>query len=158
MRRYARVEVSSPLRPVTRTEVGMTTEMVRETRTGAGGLVRYLVAAVLSRGADAGAAIALLLLCVQPTSGVHRPLFVGALLAAALTAPHLLGPLGARRLDSAGDSRRLLAAAMVGYGALLGAAALGLGRLPLGVVVMCVALAGVCGPLLTGGLSSRLSG
>ncbi len=120
------------------------------------GLVRYLSAAVLARGADAGAGIGLLLLCVDPASGLDRPVLVGSLLVAGLTAPHLLGPLLARPLDRLRDTGMMLAAAMAGYGILLAAATLGLGRLPLLAVGLLVALAGACGPLLTGGLSSRL--
>ncbi len=120
------------------------------------GLAPYLVAAVLARGADAGAGIGLLLLCVDPVSGLDRPVLTGSLLVTALTAPHLLGPVLARPLDRLRDTRRVLAAAMAGYGVLLAAATLGTGRLPLLAVGLLIALAGACGPLLTGGLSSRL--
>ena len=86
------------------------------------GLAPYLVAAVLARGADAGAGIGLLLLCVDPVSRLDRPVLTGSLLVTALTAPHLLGPVLARPLDRLGDTRRVLAAAMAGYGVLLAAA------------------------------------
>ena len=121
------------------------------------GLARYLSAAVLARGADAGAGIGLLLLCVDPATGLDRPVFVGSLLVTALTAPHVLGPALARPLDRLRDTRRLLATAMAVYGILLATATLGVGRLPVPAVGLLVALAGVCGPLLTGGLSARLA-
>jgi hypothetical protein len=117
-------------------------------------VLRYLVAATLARGADAAAPVGLVLLAVH--AGAHGA-GVGGLLAACLTAPHLLGPVVARRLDRARDGRRVLAAAFAAYGAALGAAALLLGRAPLVLSAAAVVAAGTCGPLLTGGLSSRLA-
>src|SRR4051812_36431773 len=108
-------------------------------------LARYLVAATLARLADGGAAVGLLLLATSPATGVRNGAAVGGLLAAALTAPHLLGPWAARRLDQARDGRIVLAAACVGYAVALGAAALLLGHAPLAVVVGAVAVAGACG-------------
>src|SRR3954447_21407133 len=123
-----------------------------------GPLTRYLLAATLARGADGGAAVGLVLLATSGATGLSNGAAVGGLLAAALTAPHLLGPWVARRLGQARDGRVLLAGACVGYGLALGAAALLLGRVPLAVVVAAVVVTGACGPLLTGGLSSRLAG
>ena len=117
-------------------------------------LARYLAAATLARGADAGAGVGLVLLAIDATG---RP-GVGALLATGFTAPHLLGPWAARRLDAARDGRALLGAAIGAYAVLLAAAAVALGRAPLAVPVALVVAAGACGPLLTGGLSSRLGG
>ncbi|MEV7628893.1 MFS transporter [Actinoplanes sp. NPDC089786] len=111
-------------------------------------VMRYLGGATLARGADAGAAVGFVLL---------KPTVVGAVLAACLTAPHLLGPVLARRLDRARDGRRLIAVVCAAYGVFLAIAALGLDRIPLVLVVLAAATAGVCGPLLTGGLSSRLA-
>jgi hypothetical protein len=119
-----------------------------------GPIARHLTAATLARGADAGAGVGLVLLAIAETG---RPAD-GALLATGFTAPHLLGPWAARRLDMARDGRAVLAAAISGYAVLLAAAALALGRAPLAVAFAAVAAAGVCGPLLTGGLSSRLGG
>jgi hypothetical protein len=116
-------------------------------------LARYLTAATLARGADAGVAVGLVLLAVANHSAA-----TGGALVAALTAPHVLGPVVARRLDAARDGRRPLAAAFVVYGAALAAAALALGRAPLPVALAAAALAGACGAMLTGGLSSRLAG
>src|SRR4051794_10045416 len=123
----------------------------------AGPLARYLLAATLARGADGGAAVGLVLLATSPATGLHDGAAVGGLLAAALTAPHLLGPWVGRRLDQARDGRIVLAAACVVYGAALAAAALLLGRVALPLVVPPVVVAGACGPLLTGGLSSGLA-
>ena len=122
-----------------------------------GPLARYVAAATLARGADAGAAVGLVLLAAAPATGLHRGAAVGGVLAAGLTAPHLGGPWVARRLDAARDGRRLLAAACLTYGAALAAAALALGHAPVVLVGAAVVVAGASGPLLTGGLSSRLA-
>src|SRR4051812_20678311 len=114
-----------------------------------GPLARYLAAATLARGADAGAPVGLALLATS--SGLRHGAAVGGLLAAALTAPHLLGPWVARRLDAARDGRWVLAAAFAGYGLALAAGALLLGRAPLALAAAAVVLAGTCGPLLTRG-------
>ncbi|MEU4220205.1 MFS transporter [Actinoplanes sp. NPDC026623] len=119
-------------------------------------VVRYLVAATLARGADAGAAVGFVLLAYS-TAQLGRPALTGSLLVACLTAPHLLGPVLARRLDRARDGRRFIALVCALYGLLISAATLGLGRLPLALVAVLTASAGACGPLLTGGLSSRLA-
>lgn len=119
-------------------------------------LVRYLAAATLARSADAGAAVGFVLLA-ETTPHVPRPSLVGALLVTCLTGPHLLGPVLARRLDRSGDGRRLIAVVCAAYGLLVAAATVGIGRLPVIVVAGLAAAAGICGPLLTGGLSSRLA-
>jgi hypothetical protein len=119
--------------------------------------VRYTVAATLARSADGGAAVGLVLLATTPAAHLARPAFVGGLLATCLTGPHLLGPAIARQLDRARDGRRLLAAAFCVYGFALAAAVVAVGRAPIVVAASLVAVAGSCGPLLTGGLSSRLA-
>ncbi|GLY15178.1 MFS transporter [Kineosporia sp. NBRC 101677] len=119
-------------------------------------LTRYLIAATLARSADAGAPVGFVLLA-GTVPGLHRPELVGALLVTCLMLPHLLGPLAGRRLDRSRDGRRLIAAVCVGYAVLIGAATLTLGHAPLALVLGLAALAGAGGPLLTGGLSSRLA-
>ncbi|HET6291266.1 MAG TPA: MFS transporter [Amycolatopsis sp.] len=116
------------------------------------GLFRYLTAAVLVRGADSGATVGLVVLAMDR----HQSAAMGGMLVAALNAPHLLGPWLAVRLDRTVHRRRLLAASYVVYGLGLAGAALGLGHLPAVVPLVAVGLAGACGPLLTGGLSSVL--
>jgi hypothetical protein len=120
-------------------------------------LSRYLLAATLVRGADGAAAVGLVLLAVSPGAHLHDGAKVGGLLAAGLTAPHLLGPWLARALDRARDGRVVLAASFAAYGIALGSASLLLGRSPTAFVAVAVVAAGACGPLLTGGLSSRLA-
>ncbi|WP_214417311.1 MFS transporter, partial [Sphaerisporangium fuscum] len=130
---------------------------VRAKVAGAGGLGRYLLAAVLVRGADSGAAVGLILLALDPGRHLREGAATGGLLAAALSAPHLVGPWAAHRLDRSRDGRRLLAIAYFVYAVALAIGALAVGRMPVAVAISAVAVAGCCGPLLTGGLSSRLA-
>lgn len=115
-------------------------------------LSRYVFAATLVRSADGGAVVAIVLLARD--SGL--PSWVAGLLGAAITAPHLLGPFIARRLDTAEDGRIVIAASALAHGVLLGVAAL---LLPVTWAVWPAALlflSGLLGPMLTGGVSSRL--
>jgi hypothetical protein len=70
-------------------------------RTRRAAVTRYVVAATLVRSADGAAAVGLVLLAVSPSAHLAHGARVGGVLAACLTAPHLLGPLLARRLDRA---------------------------------------------------------
>jgi hypothetical protein len=117
-------------------------------------LLRYVIAAALVRTSSTGAAIALVALAVgEPGNGAA----VGGLLAAMLTAPTLVGSLCARPLDRARDGRWVLAAAFTVFAAALTAGAALVGRAPAGVAAAVIGVAGLTTPLLTGGLSSRLS-
>src|SRR3954451_16758152 len=72
----------------------------------------YVVAATIARSADAGAVVAVVLAAAaRPAS----PGWGAGLLAAGITAPHLLAPLLAHRLDAARDSRRSLSRAFSCY-------------------------------------------
>ncbi|MET9683363.1 MFS transporter [Streptomyces coeruleorubidus] len=117
-----------------------------------GGLARYVVAAALARTADGGAVVAVILLV---TSSGGSGTLAGAL-GACITAPHLLGPFVARPLDLARDGRKVIASACLLYAAVLTAGALTYARVPALVTALLLAVAGTCGPLLTGGISSRL--
>jgi MFS family permease len=119
-------------------------------------LARYTATAVLARGADGGGGLGLVLLVLSPPTHIPHPGPVSGLLVAALSAPHLAGPLVARRLDTARDGRPVLATAFIAYGISLAIASVLLGRAPLVLAVLAIVAAGSCGPLLTGGLSSRL--
>jgi hypothetical protein len=117
-------------------------------------VTRYASVTVLARTADAGAAVGVVLLAAAGTGGAR----LGGLLAAALTAPHLLGTRIGRLVDRSGDARRPLAIGCAGYAAAL---ALGTGALALGwlwVGGAALLAAGACAPLLTGGFSSLTSG
>jgi MFS family permease len=123
----------------------------RKDRRG-GALARYVFAATLVRSADGGAVVAIVLLA----HACGMPGWLAGLLGASITAPHLLGPFIARRLDTAHDGRKVIAFSAVLHGVLLGAAAL---LLPVAWPVwpaMLLCASGVFGPMLTGGISSRL--
>ncbi|HEY1529590.1 MAG TPA: MFS transporter [Galbitalea sp.] len=116
------------------------------------GIVPYFVSACLSRGADAGAIVGIVLLAnrVSPHTAA------AGLLAACLTAPHLAGPIAARILDRTRRKQLLLAAAFLLYAASIAGAALLLEHHTFLAAAALTVLAGLCGPLLTGGLSSVL--
>jgi MFS family permease len=116
------------------------------------GLPRYVAAATLARSADGGGVVAVVL--IVTTSG--GPGWLAGLLGASITAPHLLGPLLARRLDTARDGRDVIAVACLLHGAGLAAAALAYPHVPVIVTAVLLMLAGLMGPFLTGGISSRL--
>lgn len=122
-------------------------------RAGRGRVGLYVLTATLIRSADAGAAIGLVLLAA--TSPL-RPEAAG-LLVAALTAPHLAGPFVAPLLQRARRPRRVLFAAFLVFGLSIGAAAAAVVAGWLAIALGLLALAGLCGPLHTGGLSSRLT-
>lgn len=115
-------------------------------------LARYVVAATLVRSADGGAVVAIVLLA--HASGL--PGWIAGLLGASITAPHLLGPFIAGRLDTAQDGRKVIAISALVHGVLLGAAGL---LLPVTWAVapaVLLVVSGLFGPMLTGGVSSRL--
>jgi hypothetical protein len=116
-------------------------------------LLHYAVAAVLVRGADEGARVALVLLALERTHSA----VLGGLLVAALLVPHVVaaGVVGAAA-DRSRRPLRLVAAASAGFAAALAIAALTVGRLPTPVVLAVLVASGCCGPALLGALSSRL--
>ncbi len=121
-------------------------------RTAPGGLARYVAAATLARTADGGAVVAIVLLAT--TSGA--PGWLAGLLGAAITAPHLAGPFIARVLDTAKDGRTVIAWACIFHGATLAAAVLVYPHVWTVITVALLVASGLVGPLLTGGISSRL--
>lgn len=119
---------------------------------GRGGLVRYVAAATLARTADGGAVVAVVLL----VTGSGAPGWLAGLLGACITAPHLLGPFVARSLDTARDGRTVIALACLVHGATLAAAVLLYPYTWPAVAGLLLVSSGLVGPLLTGGISSRL--
>lgn len=116
-------------------------------------LIRYVVAATLVRSADGGAVVVAIVLLAHD---LGMPGWIAGLLGASITAPHLLGPFIARRLDTARDGRAVIAVSAVLHGALLGAAAL---LMPVTWALwpaVLLLVSGMFGPMLTGGISSRL--
>jgi len=119
-----------------------------------GGLARYVLAATLARSADGGAVVAVVLLVT--TSGA--PGWLAGVMGACITAPHLFGPFIARTLDTARDGRNVIALACMAHGLTLAAAVV---LYPVSWPLIPAALliaSGMVGPLLTGGISSRLAG
>ena len=116
------------------------------------GLGVYVAAAVPARAADAGAVVA----AVLAGTSVAGPA-AGGLLAAALTIPHLIGPLAGRLLDARRRPGPGLAVAFTWYAVFVAVAA---AVLPASIpgAALALAAAGCAGPLVTGGLSSRLAG
>jgi MFS family permease len=118
-----------------------------------GGLIRLLVAATLARAADAAAAVVIVLAAVERLGGPAQ----GALALAALMIPHVVaGPLVGMLTDRARRPRLVRAGFVAVFGLSLGAVPLLLGRAPLPAVLALAALAGCCGPMILGGLSSRV--
>ena len=118
------------------------------------GVVLFLGSAVLVRSMDAGAGVGLVLLCTDRVS--HQPVRVAGILAAALTAMHVTGPLTAPLLGRARDRRWVVSGAGVVAAAAVAVGTAGVGSWPMAASVVPWALAGACGPMLTGGLSSLL--
>ena len=116
------------------------------------GLTRYVAAATLARAPDGGGVVAIVL--VDSTSGA--PGWLAGLLGASITAPHLLGPFIARRLDTARDGRNVIAFACLVHGAALAAAVLLYPVVWPILTALLLFASGLFGPFLTGGISSRL--
>ncbi|TDF93707.1 MFS transporter [Arthrobacter terricola] len=89
------------------------------------------------------------------TSGA--PGWLAGLLGACITAPHLFGPFIAGSLDAARDGRTVIALACMAHGVTLGAAVLLYPMTWPIVPALLLIASGLVGPLLTGGISSRLA-
>jgi len=111
-----------------------------------------VLAATLARTTSGGAVVGIVLL-VTTHGGTES---LAGLLAATITAPHLMGPFVARTLDRAQDPRNVLAAACVIHGGLLAAAVLAYPVASPWLVAALLTGSGLAGPLVMGGLSSRL--
>lgn len=121
-------------------------------KTDGAGLLRYIMAATLARIADGGAVLGVILLCVADSRFAEH----AGTLAACVTLPHLFGPFVARKIDTANDGRRVIASACLLYAAFLISAVISFSHVPLMFTAAFLIAAGLCGPLLTGGISSRL--
>jgi hypothetical protein len=135
----------------------MTASLVEPVTQRRAAVTRYAAVATVARLGDAGGGIGVLLLAVDRL-GAGRGAVAGGLLAAALTAPHALGPWTGRLLDRWDDRRRVLASGAVVFGVAVGAGAVLLQTGHLLLAASGFAVAGAAGPLLTGGFSSLVSG
>lgn len=116
-------------------------------------MIRYAVAAVLTRLADEGARIALVLLALERTDSAAA----GGAMVAALMVPHVVAaPLVGMLTDRAHRPSLVIAAAALGLGLALATAPTAVGRVPLPVVLLVLLAGGSCGPALTGALTSLL--
>lgn len=116
------------------------------------GLAQYALAATLARLADGGGVLAVILLCMANDNSASY----AGILAACITLPHLAGPFIARSLDTADDGRTVIALACLIHTVLIVTVTLTFDRVPLLATALLLAGAGLCGPLLTGGISTRL--
>lgn len=115
-------------------------------------LTKYVLAATFARAADGGAVVAVVLLVISHGGSSH----LAGLLGACITAPHMLGPLLARRIDLAQDGRKVISLACAIYSLAFSLAVLTYGEISPWVTGILLATSGCSGPLLTGGISSRL--
>lgn len=116
------------------------------------GLARYACAAMLARIADGGGVLAVILLCQSS----EQYFTITGWMAACITLPHMLGPFIARSIDTANDGRRVIATACLAYATITALMTATFGHIPLLLTVLLLIAAGLCGPLLTGGISTFL--
>ncbi|MET7425180.1 MFS transporter [Dactylosporangium sp. NPDC005555] len=116
-------------------------------------LARLLTAATLARTAEAGATVVLLLASVRQFGGPAP----GALILSALLVPHVVaGPFVGLVTDRARHPRLVHAGFAGLFGVAVGGVLLLTGVAPLPLVLALAVVAGTCGPMIFGGLSSRL--
>ncbi|MFD3324458.1 MFS transporter [Streptomyces sp. NPDC058701] len=120
-----------------------------------GGFGRYLAAALAARFASEGMGMAVVLLALERTGSASY----GAFVLTAWLAPHVLAaPLAGILAARTGRPRLFYPGALAGFTAAVAALAVLLGRVPMPVVLVVAVLGGTCGPMVTGGLSSLVSG
>ncbi|MFD3675876.1 MFS transporter [Streptomyces sp. NPDC058613] len=120
-----------------------------------GGFGRYLAAALAARFASEGMGMAVVLLALERTGSASY----GAFVLTAWLAPHVLAaPLAGALAARTGRPRLFYPGALAGFTAAVAALAVLLGRVPMPVVLAVAVLGGTCGPMVTGGLSSLVSG
>ena len=116
-------------------------------------LFLYILAAMFARIATGGSAVAIVLLARD--YGADGTM-VG-ILAACLTAPHVLGPLYGRWLDEVRDTRIILAATSVSFAAFFQLAILGFNLNLHWLTMTSLLVCGVCSSFMMGGLSTQLT-
>ncbi|MFJ8231029.1 MFS transporter [Streptomyces sp. NPDC094448] len=119
------------------------------------GLARYTAGAVAARTGDEMSGPALLLAGLATTGSAVT---ASTLLAAVTVAAAAGGPLLGALLDRSARPGRLLAGALAGYALALLVILLCLGRVPIGPTLAVAVLAGLLGPAVAGGWTSRLPG
>ncbi|MFG2983731.1 MFS transporter [Streptomyces sp. NPDC048258] len=119
------------------------------------GFGRYLAAALAARFASEGMGMAVVLLALERTGSAAY----GAFVLTAWLAPHVLAaPLAGAAAARARRPRLFHVGALAGFTTAVAALALLLGRAPVPLVLAVAVLGGSCGPMVTGGLSSLVTG
>ncbi|MER6949382.1 MFS transporter [Nonomuraea sp. NPDC000554] len=116
-------------------------------------LSRYMVGALTARTGDEMSGPALLVVGLTATSS---PVVASWLLAGLTVSAALGGPLLGVLLDRASRPGRLLGWCLLGYAAGLVIVSLGLGRVPVGVLIGVAAVTGLLGPSLNAGWTAQL--
>ncbi|MFG3644385.1 MFS transporter [Micromonospora sp. NPDC047762] len=138
--------MSSPVEQVTELDPGSHRDAAR--------LSRYLVTALLARTADEGARVALVIFALERTGSAA----VGGMLVATLLLPHVVAaPLVGGLVDRSRRPAAVLAPAIAVFASALAATVALLGHAPLWQTYLVLAIAGCCGPAVTGGLTSQLA-
>ncbi|MDP2571888.1 MFS transporter [Vibrio penaeicida] len=116
-------------------------------------LTLFAILASFARTATGAATVGILILAAE--NGINGQQI--GIFAACLTAPHLLGPIWGRFLDTVTDSRKLIAFAACCYSAFLLLAALLFPTLPYPILAVILAVCGGSAPFLMGGISGQLN-
>lgn len=120
-----------------------------------GGFGRYLAAALAARFASEGMGMAVVLLALERTGSAAH----GAFVLTAWLAPHVLAaPLAGAAAARTRRPRLFHVGALAGFAAAVAALSVLLGRSPAPLVLAVAVLGGTCGPIVTGGLSSLVTG
>ncbi|WP_329388645.1 MFS transporter [Streptomyces sp. NBC_01351] len=120
-----------------------------------GGFGRYLAAALAARFANEGMGMAVVLLALERTGSAAHGAFV---LTAWLVPNILAAPLAGAAAARTRRPRLFYVGALAGFTAAAATLSLLLGRAPVALVFAVAALGGTCGPMVTGGLSSLVTG
>ncbi len=117
------------------------------------GLARYLLAATLARMATGGSAVAIILLA----SSYGAEGKIAGMLAACLTAPHILGPVYGRWLDKSQNPQLIIAGASFLFSGFFQLAIFGFTSQMLWLTIMALLICGTCSSFIMGGLSTQLA-
>lgn len=116
------------------------------------GLIHYLLAAIPARIVTGGAAVATILLARSSNMDGTT----AGLMAACLTAPHVLGPLYGRWLDNTSDPRFIIAGACFLFAVSFQLAIVGFEAQTLLPTMLALLVCGMCSSFMMGGLSTQV--
>lgn len=119
-----------------------------------GRLGMYLATAFLARFAEEGMGVAVVLLALHRTGGAAQ----GAFVLTAWMAPHVVAaPLAGALVARARRPRWFYVLTLGGFAVAIAVLAACLGRVPLPLTLVVAVAGGVCGPVVSGGLSSLVA-